>query len=59
MQDGIVRTCPRCGKRWVITEHHSIMRDKDSLECDCGEELMHWNGGVFYTARPYEEKPKN
>jgi len=26
------------------------MRDKDSLECDCGEIIIKWNGAVMYTA---------
>jgi ribosomal protein S27E len=26
------------------------MRDKDSIECEvCGDVLIKWNGGVFYT----------
>ena len=50
--------CPQCGKQWMVTKHHIIMIDKDSLKCDCGTEIIHWNGGVFYTVTPYSEKPK-
>jgi len=45
-------TCPKCGKKWDIYKHKISMRDKDSLDCDCGEEIIRWNGGVMYNARP-------
>lgn len=42
-------TCD-CGKRWTIYKRSVPMRDKDSIECDCGKTLLRWNGGVMYTA---------
>lgn len=44
-------TCPNCDLVWVITKHKLPMRDKDSLECKCGEEILSWNGAVMYNAR--------
>ncbi len=44
------RTCAGCGAVYDITKHRSPMRDMDKLECEiCGELIMQWNGGVFYT----------
>lgn len=43
--------CEQCGAVYRITEHHSPMRDKDSINCrDCGSELLRWNGSTWYTA---------
>jgi len=44
------KKCPPCGRTWRISKHKLIMRDKDSLECDCGEIIIKWNGAVMYTA---------
>ncbi len=44
-----IKQC-KCGAKYKLIEHSIMMRDKDSLECDdCGEELIKWNGGCFYT----------
>ncbi|KOP78170.1 hypothetical protein AMS59_13830 [Lysinibacillus sp. FJAT-14745] len=45
------QTCVKCGNRWEIYKLRLIMRDKDSLECDCGETLIKWNGAVMYTSK--------
>lgn len=45
-------TCTKCGKQWLINKIKIIMRDKDSLECTCGETIIKWNGAVMYTAEP-------
>lgn len=50
------KTCSKCGKKWDIHKIRIPMRDKDSLECDCGEKLLSWNGGVMYTSKPSEKK---
>lgn len=50
------KTCSNCGKKWDIYKGKLIMRDKDSLECDCGETLISWNGAVMFTAKPSEDK---
>lgn len=51
----MVRTC-RCGAKYELIEIHSMIRDKDSLECEvCGTELIHWNGGCFWIAKRIEE----
>ncbi|MCU6793079.1 hypothetical protein OB236_13215 [Paenibacillus sp. WQ 127069] len=44
-----------CGRVWSISKHHSPMRDKDSEHCHCGEELVSWNGGVFYRVSLIED----
>ena len=49
--------CPKCNKTWFVTKHHSPMRDKDSIECDCGTVIESWNGGVMYTARLKPNSP--
>ncbi|MGM7637611.1 hypothetical protein [Bacillus sp. Hm123] len=51
-----VKTCSKCGRRWDIYKVSIPMRDKDSIECDCGETLIEWNGGVMFRAEPVGEK---
>ncbi len=41
-------TC-ECGRVWELKRIKIIMRDKDSLNCICGRELIHWNGGHMWT----------
>ncbi|TCZ75383.1 hypothetical protein E0485_17410 [Paenibacillus albiflavus] len=48
-----------CGREWLITKHHSPMRDKDSESCLCGEELVSWNGGVTYSVRLVKDIKKD
>lgn len=50
-----IKTCLKCGKKWEINKITLTMRDKDSLECDCGETILSWNGAVMYTAKPLKE----
>lgn len=47
-----------CGRVWNVTEHKYFMRDKDSLDCKCGREIISWNGGVTYSAKLIEDLPK-
>lgn len=47
--------CSKCGKKWDIYKISIPMRDKDSLDCDCGEEIIRWNGGVMYNATPSKQ----
>lgn len=49
-----IKTCSNCGKKWGIYKVSLPMRDKDTLECDCKETLLSWNGGVMYTSKPSE-----
>lgn len=52
--------CPSCGRVWKIVKHKIIIRDKDSLKCDCGHTLISWNGAVMYSSKlikgPDEDK---
>jgi hypothetical protein len=48
--DGEEYTC-ECGIVWIIREHQTIMRDIDSLNCECGNLITKWNGAVFYSAK--------
>lgn len=48
-------TCSNCGKKWDVFKVSVAMRDKDSIECDCGDTLQSWNGGVMFTATPAKE----
>jgi len=43
-----IRKC-ECGRVWKLNEIKVGMRDKDSLNCTCGREVISWNGGVVYT----------
>lgn len=44
-------TCKKCGAVYELTRHKLIARDKDSINCKCGEELISWNGGVCYSSK--------
>lgn len=45
-------TCPTCGSEYEIQRHKTMMRDKDSLNCEvCGQEIESWNGGVMFTSK--------
>lgn len=42
--------CPKCGAIYKLFKIKTIMRDKDSEECDiCDTTLISWNGAVMYT----------
>ena len=46
------KICKKCGAKYKIIGHDCPMRDKDNLKCDfCGEILISWNGGVFYSRK--------
>lgn len=48
------KTCS-CGAKYKLIEYHSSQRDKDSIECVfCGKELLHWDGGSFWTIEEVE-----
>jgi ribosomal protein S27E len=45
-------TCEGCGSVYKVTKFKTIMRDKDSIDCEvCGHELLSWNGGTMYRAQ--------
>ena len=46
------KKCRSCGTRYRVKKLYSFARDKDSIVCKCGEELLSWNGGVYYYAEP-------
>lgn len=51
------KTCPKCGSDYEFTKLHTPMRDKDKIDCDvCGEELIRWNGGLYYTYKMLRRK---
>jgi len=42
--------CDRCGSIYLVLKHKTMMRDKDSLDCEvCGGTLIEWNGAVFFS----------
>ena len=52
------RTCPRCGAVYELAECKTIMRDKDSLECNfCNETLIKWNGASFWIIEEVVKEP--
>ncbi len=52
------RICPRCGAVYELSEYKTIMRDKDSLECDfCGETIIKWNGASFFVIEEVIKEP--
>ena len=54
------KICDRCGSEYRLTRHHEAMRDKDSINCEvCGEELISWNGGGYYTSYLLERREKH
>ena len=50
-QEGNSYKCP-CGAVYELYEYHSMMRDKDSLDCEfCGREILHWNGTSIWFSK--------
>jgi len=47
-------TC-ECGKRYEVTRHKLITRDRDEIDCSCGRRIIEWNQAASYVAR--EMKP--
>ncbi|WP_306589407.1 hypothetical protein [Geothrix sp. 21YS21S-4] len=45
-----IMTCGACSAKYEVVKKDLPFRDRDSIECDCGEELLSWNGGVCYIA---------
>jgi hypothetical protein len=41
--------CQSCGRQWDVKRLRGIVRDKDSIDCTCGTEIIRWNGGVTYS----------
>ena len=53
------RTCPKCGAVYELVEYKTIMRDRDSLECDfCNETIIKWNGASFWVVKEVIKKPE-
>lgn len=52
-----IKKC-ECGLVWKLTRIKTPygIRDTDSLACDCGHELIAWNGGHMYTAEKVPEE---
>ena len=52
------RICPKCGAAYELTEINTMVRDKDSLECNfCNETLIKWNGASFFIIKEVTKKP--
>lgn len=45
----------QCFAIYEVYRHPSPMRDKDTWSCKCGNEIVSWNGGVFYSAKMVED----
>ena len=51
-------TCPKCGAEYDIVEWKTMVRDKDTLDCNyCYEPLIKWNGASFWTIKEEISKP--
>ena len=50
-------TCKNCGRVYKFKQHKSPMRDKDSIDCKCGKEIIKWNGGVWFTVDSIQNEP--
>lgn len=49
------KTCTKCGAVYEVREIKVPMRDKDSFDCECGEQLASWNGAripLFTLVKP-------
>jgi predicted nucleic acid-binding Zn ribbon protein len=45
-------TCPACGSEYEIQQRKTMLRDRDSINCEvCGREIRSWNGGVMFTSK--------
>lgn len=52
------RICPKCGAIYELTEVKTMVRDKDSLECNfCNEILIKWNGASFWIIEKVIKNP--
>jgi len=52
----VKKICGGCGAEYELTEHKSMFRDKDSIECDiCGAKLFSWNGGCIWSKKLIKE----
>jgi hypothetical protein len=52
---GDTRECEVCGALYEIEVRKVPYRDKDSFDCECGNELERWSGSEvprYYLTRP-------
>jgi hypothetical protein len=47
-----------CGRRYRVQAHRIIMRDTDSIECECGRTIKEWNEAKIWTATLLPDKNK-
>jgi hypothetical protein len=52
------KICKKCGRVWELKSEKLPFRDKDSIKCTCGEELLSWNGGICYQSRLVQDTPQ-
>ena len=50
-------TC-ECGLAWRLTKQKTSfgIRDDDTFNCDCGRELIRWNGAHIWTGEVLPEQ---
>jgi hypothetical protein len=44
------RKC-ECGREYEVMTHKLLEREQDSYYCECGHELLRWNGLFTYSVR--------
>ena len=41
-----ISVCDKCGKKYNVVKYEQPMRERGRFNCECGNELENWNGGV-------------
>jgi len=55
----MIKECSKCGAKYKIIEQDYPMRDKDIIQCDFCQNIIHrWNGGVICSSE-LVSKPTN
>jgi DNA-directed RNA polymerase subunit RPC12/RpoP len=52
--------CSKCGSIYNMSYTRTIMRDKDSIDCDvCGNRLFSWNEAKIWSSKLIERHEKH
>jgi hypothetical protein len=47
MTEPLIVTCRKCGAQYERRLNKSTVRDSDSFECSCGEQIEKWSSSVW------------
>ena len=54
------KKCAKCGSLYELSFTRSIMRDKDSIDCEiCGGLLLQWSESKIWEAKLLEKSDRN